>query len=307
MNEKKNTVLLLLLAAATLIIGGILLYIAAVPVLADSTDCVIALGEDLKENERAAVLKELGLTEADLEKNTVVTVTNAQEHEYLGSYLPPEVIGTRALSSCKVMRGEEGTGIQVETHNINYCTAEMYQNALATAGVKNAKVVVAGPFSISGTAALVGALKAYETQEDIHIKPENFDVSTSEIVTTSQLGESLKDSKKAAELIAAVKQIVAEKNLTDEEAIGKVIDEICAQLEITLTEDERQAVIKLMIKVSKLDIDVESLTKQAGDVYQELKNQGIDLSQYGITESDVNGFLGFFVKLWRAIMKLFGR
>ena len=37
----------------------------------------------------------------------------------------------------------------------------MYANALATAGVEDVNVVVAGPFNVSGTAALVGALKAY--------------------------------------------------------------------------------------------------------------------------------------------------
>ena len=288
------------------VLAAALLLVSALSVRADSTECTIALGQDLKPDERAAVLAALDLTEEDIARNTVLTVSNSDEHEYLDSYLPKEVIGTRALSSCKVMKADEGSGITVETHNITYCTSEMYENALATAGVKNAKVVVAGPFNISGTAALVGALKAYGEQEGIHISPENFDVSSSEIVTTSQLAEELGDSKKASELIAAAKKIVAEQGISDEEKIGKIIDELCVKLEITLTEEERAAVIKLMIKISKLDIDVESLTKQASGIYEELQRQGIDLSQYGITESDVNGVLGFFVKLWRALLKLLG-
>ena len=287
------------------VLALIMISLAAVSARADSSDCVVALGADLSSEERAAVLTGLGLTEETLSGNKVITVTNAEEHEYLDSYLPKEVIGSRALSSCKVKKASSGTGIKVETHNISYCTEAMYQNALATAGLENAEVVVAGPFSLSGTAALVGAIKAYGEMEGIHISPENIDVSTEEIVTTSQLAEKIEDPKKAAELIAAAKQIVAEEGLTDEEKIGKVVDELCVKMEITLTVEERQTVINLLIKFSKLNIDVDKLTKQAGTVYEELKNQGIDLSEYGITESDMEGILGFFVKIWNVIKGLF--
>ena len=54
----------------------------------------------------------------------------------------------------------------------------MYENALATAGIENADIKVAGPFNISGTAALVGAIKAYENMtgeevnEEMQIRPQ---------------------------------------------------------------------------------------------------------------------------------------
>ncbi len=114
----------------------------------------IALGADLSADERATVLSLLGVTEADLENYDVVTVTNDQEHEYLDSYISSDTIGSRALSSVVVMEAEEGSGITVTIKNISYCTEGMYENALATAGVEDAEVIVAGPFSISGTAAL---------------------------------------------------------------------------------------------------------------------------------------------------------
>ena len=56
------------------------------------------------------------------------------------------VIGSRALSSVVVEKKEAGTGIKVKTQNITYCTTGMYQNALATAGLENAEIRVAGPF-----------------------------------------------------------------------------------------------------------------------------------------------------------------
>ena len=126
-----------------------------------NTNIVVSLGADLSDTDKATVLQLLGVSDSELSSDTTVTVTNADEHKYLDSYLDSSVIGTRALSSCRVEKAKDGAGITVETHNITYCTPSMYENALSTAGLKNAKIIVAGPFNISGTAALVGAMKAY--------------------------------------------------------------------------------------------------------------------------------------------------
>ncbi|MBR1741477.1 MAG: DUF1002 domain-containing protein, partial [Lachnospiraceae bacterium] len=126
-----------------------------------SFDRYIAFGHDLKEKEKQAVLSGFGIFEADLSDYKTVEITNEEEHEYLGKYISASVIGKRALSSVMVIKTEEGRGINVETKNINYCTSNMYCNALTTAGLKDAQVTVVGPFSISGTSALVGAMKAY--------------------------------------------------------------------------------------------------------------------------------------------------
>ena len=47
--------------------------------------------------------------------------------------------------------------------NINWVTDAMYTNALITAGVKDAEIQITAPFKVSGTAALTGLMKAYET------------------------------------------------------------------------------------------------------------------------------------------------
>ena len=127
------------------------LMIAATPfsAYADREDAklnvpYVSLGADLNANERATVLNLLGVTEDELKNYTVATVTNQDEHDYLDSYLDKSVIGTRALSSVLVEGKEEGNGINVTTKNITYCTSGMYENALATAGIKDADIIVAG-------------------------------------------------------------------------------------------------------------------------------------------------------------------
>ena len=65
------------------------------------------------------------------------------------------------------MLGDEA-GITVETHNIDWVTGDMYRGALLTAGIYDANIIVAAPFDVSGTAALLGIYKAYEDITGAH-------------------------------------------------------------------------------------------------------------------------------------------
>ena len=245
---------------------------------ADPKDVYVSFGADLKSDEKATVMNLLGITEADLENFTVGEITNEDEHKYLGDYLDSSVIGTRALSSVIVVLGEDGDGINVETKNISYCTAGMYTNALITAGIENADVIVAGPFEITGTAALVGAMKAYSELTGEEISAESRDTAVNELVVTSQMAEAL-NSEDGEELIAFVKAKVVEEGLDNEEAISEAIDEGAKQLGITITDEEKQTIISLMKKISKLDLDIDSMKEQAKDLFNKLEDMGIDKEQ----------------------------
>jgi len=287
-----------------IVLAGIMLLGTGAPaaVRADSVDNkpYIALGADLKADERSTVLGLLGVTEGDLADYEVDSVSNAEEHEYLDSYLSASVIGSRALSSVKVVGKEDGYGIQVTTKNISYCTTGMYQNSLATAGVKNADVVVAGPFNISGTAALVGTIKAYGSMTGETLKPDNVEAATNELVVTSQLGESIQDQDKAEELIGAVKDIIVAQEITDEDKIEEVIDDTAQKMEISLSEEDKQKIADLMEKIAKLDLDVDALKEQAKELYDKLGELDIDIS-----EKDVDGFFAslgeWFSNTWETI------
>lgn len=289
------------LAALTLTAGPLL----PETVRADPADTpYIALGADLTAEQRATVLDLLGVTEADLENYTVVTVTNEEEHQYLDSYLDASVIGTRALSSVVVEKQAEGQGIQVRTSNITYCTTGMYQNALATAGLQDAQVRVAGPTNISGTAALVGAMKAYEAMTGEEVTPENADAATDELVTTSELGETLGDQDKAEALIGAVKDSVVAQEADTPQEIEAIINDTAQQLEIQLSEDDMAQITSLMEKIGDLNLDVDSLKEQAADLYDKLESMDIHIS-----EEQVRGFFGkladWLGNVWDAISGLF--
>ena len=93
--RKKLTAVLL--AATMLLTSG-------VTVFADRVDAVIdkpylALGADLSPQEQMTVLSLLGLSDINVDDYDIISITNADEHEYLDKYLDASIIGTRALSS----------------------------------------------------------------------------------------------------------------------------------------------------------------------------------------------------------------
>ncbi len=258
----------------------------------------VALGAELNQEERATVLRLLGISEEDLNNYTVTTVTNADEHEYLDSYLSSSIIGSRALSSVMVEGTAEGSGINVTTSNITYCTPGMYENALATAGIENADIKVAGPFNISGTAALVGAIKAYENMTGEEVKKENADTATNELVVTGQVAENVGDQEKAEQLIGAVKGEVVEGNATTTEEIGNVVDQAAQEMEVNLSEEDRQAIIDLMKKIDDLNLNIDSLKEQASNLYDQIA--GLDLN-LNIDEEQVKGFFEKILDFFRGL------
>ena len=288
-----------------LLMTGLMLVMSPVSVWADREDAklekpYVSLGADLSANDRAIVLKLLGVTEDDLKNYTVTTITNADEHKYLDSYLSKSVIGTRALSSVLVKGKTDGSGIKVTTYNITYCTTGMYQNALATAGIEDAEIVVAGPYNISGTAALVGAIKSYENMTGETVSQENVDTATNELVVTGKLAERVGDSDKAEQLVGAVKEQVVEgsdngKKLTEEE-IGNVVDQAAQEMDVQLSDEDRQEIVALMDKIKGLDIDVDSLKEQAKDLYDKIDDLGLKLDW---NQEKVQGFFSKIIEFFK--------
>lgn len=264
---------------------------------AEPGEPIVALGADLSAEQRAAVLQQMELTEADLEHYTVITVTNDQEHQYLDAYLPANVIGSKSLSSVLVSPLAEGSGLQVETHNISYCTVSMYRNALLTAGIQDAEVIVAAPANISGTAALIGAVKAYETMTGEQVAENVLETATNELVVTGEIGDVLGDSEQASEIIAYVKQRILETGAQTTEEIEAIIREAAEKYEIKLSEEDMAKIRELMEKISKLDLDVGALAQQAEELYKKIQDMGLNV------DKDKVG--NFFTRILEAISDFF--
>ncbi|NLG04091.1 MAG: DUF1002 domain-containing protein, partial [Clostridia bacterium] len=227
----------------------------------------LALGADLTQDQLATVLNLMGIPVTDLGNYNVIYVTNADERQYLNGYIDSAVIGTKSLSSVLVKPAEAGHGVVVSTKNINYCTTDMYRSALVTAGVKDADIVVVGPTSISGTAGLIGALKAYEVMSGTSIPENTIDTAMNELVLTGQISDAVGNDKEAEELIAYIKAQIAANDLNTKEEIEAVVRQGVVDLNANISEAEIQQIIDLMIKIKELGIDFNVLAEQADDIY----------------------------------------
>ncbi|MDD6038095.1 MAG: DUF1002 domain-containing protein [bacterium] len=257
----------------------------------------LALGENLSDSQKATVLELMGIDAASLGDYNVVSITNEEEHKYLDAYLPKEQIGTRALSSVVIVQRKKGSGLNISTKNINYCTIGMYKNALATAGLKDADIIVAGPSPISGTAALIGAMKAYAEMTGEELDEESLDAAMNEIVVTGELADIIKnaDDGEVEEFMAYVKQKVLEGGLKDEASINRAIDEALKKYSFEMDDSERQQLVDVLMKISKLDIDVDALLDQAKSLYDKIKAS--DDAQ-GFIAKILDAIKGFFSKIF---------
>lgn len=261
----------------------------------------LALGADLTEEQRNTVLSLMGIDPANLASYDVVYVTNAEEHQYLDAYIDSSQIGNKSLSSVVIVEREKGSGINISTSNITYCTVGMYKNALATAGITDADIIVAGPTGISGTAALVGVFKAYQEMTGETIDASIVDAALNELVITGQLEESIAglSDEEVEEFIAYIKSVIAENDLKDEASINQAIDDACAKYGVTLSDSERQQIIDLLLKITSLGIDLNGLVDYAESLYNSYKNGGGDVS------STLSSVGAFFTNAFTAIADFF--
>lgn len=272
-------------------------------VITDDDKPYISLGADLTDKERGKVLEYMGITQKDLTDYKVSYVSNKEEHKYLDDYIPAKEIGTRALSSVIIKETEKGKGVNVSTYNINFCTAGMYKNALATAGVENADLIVAGPFSISGTAALVGVMKAYEEMTGKKLDESAVDAAMNELVVTGAIesGDD-KDSGKVEAMIADLKEKAADGEFDNEEDVRKAVTKAAKEYGVSLSADEIEKLTDFLTKLKGLDLDWSGIRDQAEKLGDVLGDKLKDVDSQSIWDK-IAGFFGAIADAIRSIFK----
>ena len=271
-----------------------ILFLFPVSAFADAQagDVIVTLGKNLTAEQRAAMLEEMGVNESA----DIVEVTNEEEHQYLGSYISSRLIGTKALSSSKITLGEKNSGLIVKTNNINWVSEEMYINALATAGVKDAEIYVTAPFQVSGTAALTGIIKAYELTSDEKIPEDVKQAANEEMVTAAELGDQI-GTDEASALMTKIKEEISNNTPETKEDVEKIVTDSANDLNITLTEEQKQTLTDLFDRLKELDIDW-------GQVKDQVSNAKDKLTEFFSSEEGQN-FLDKLKEVINAVIDWF--
>ncbi|MFD3447901.1 DUF1002 domain-containing protein [Microbacteriaceae bacterium 4G12] len=284
------------LIALLLVFTFMLIPITALADVAEG-ETIITLGENLNEQQKQQILQEMNAPK----DAQIITVSNAEEHQYLDNYVPKAQIGTRALSSSKITYTKQGSGLIVQTKNISWVTDAMYTNALITAGVKDAQIYITAPFKVSGTAALTGLMKAYETKTNKKIPEDVKQVANQEMVTTAKLGDQI-GSDKAVKLVTEVKKEIAKNPPKTTEDLRTLIKKIADQLGITLTDEQLNNLVTLFDKMKNLNIDWNQVSSQINKAKEQVSTFLHSEKGQGFLEK-LKGVFSSFIDFIKSLFK----
>jgi len=268
--------------------------------LADSDESRTVIGADLSESEISTVYKSFGIKRGDVKE---LTVTNSDEREYLEGLVDDSLIGTKSISCVYIEALDKGDGLSVSVKNITWCTPDMYMNAMVTAGITDADVIISAPFEVSGTAALTGIYKAYEDITGKKLDPDAKLVGTEELTVTADLADAIGGINSTA-IVSDLKLLLDEtRNMSDDELMAE-IRSVSSHYGVSLSEDQIDQLVKLCRSMEKLDVS--QLTERIENVKQKLINfakakaevikffENLGLTLDGIFDAIVSFFRGIF-------------
>ncbi len=249
----------------SLLLASLLVVSMGAVAFADSYDSCAVIGADLNDEQVESVYSVFGVERGSIRE---IKVTNAEERQYLEGYVDETKIGTRSISCVYLKLTDEGSGMNISTGNITWCTAEMYIGALATAGITDADIIVAAPFEVSGTAALTGIYKAYEELTGKKLDDIAKLVSTQELTITGELAQEI-GNMDSTSIVNELKLMLDEtKNMSDDEIRSQIVA-IAAQYNVSLTDKQIAQLIELCRSLEKLDGD--GLKQRVEEVQQTLQ------------------------------------
>ena len=257
---KKRNIMVALLCSMCLAVSS------PIPAMADGTK-VVTLGADLTQDQKNTMMNYF---KADSSQVQVITVTNQDERNLLGNYVPSEQIGTRTLS-CAYVKPTQSGGIKVRTANLNYVTCNMIATALSTAGVTNCEVVAACPYEVSGTGALTGVMKAYESASGQELDSTKKDLAAKEVVVTGDVAQQVGQDNATNIINQAKLQIIGD-NIQNADEIYNIVNNIAVQNGVTLTQDELDTIVSLLQQIAQQNYDIQEMKKTLEDIQQNLED-----------------------------------
>lgn len=278
----------------SLLLAVLMLSVLVIPAYADASQARAVIGADLDYDQTMAVYNAFGVTRGTV---TEINVTNAEERSYLEGYVDPGIIGTRSISCVYVELMSAGAGMDVTTSNITWCTPEMYISALATAGITDAKIVVAAPFEVSGTAALVGVYKAYEDLTGKKLDDVAKLVSTQELTITGELANEI-GSMDSTAIVNDLKLMLDETQKMSDEELKTQIVAIAKEYNVNLTDYQIAQLISLCRSLEGLDAS--SLLSRVKEVQNTLK-------KVSEAKTQVVGFIQTVKKVVESVASFFER
>ena len=250
----------IVVAAAGVIAGGVVL-LAAIRQPASNEPpptpqappgaSMVVYGGDVTDADRQELAAYFGSTQtvtATISRQELVDTLRAQ-----GMSVSP---ADEAISSIRVVCAATGSGLDVQTHNINRIPAPAYAGGLLTAGLADAFVQIAAPASkpVSGETALVGIFKTYPTcsagkQPD----PQRVRLAYQQLKATTTLAGDGTDLTHASAVFLEVLHAVITGAAPDAQAVEHALTAAAAQQGVPLEDSTRSQLVSLFQELQQLD------------------------------------------------------
>lgn len=254
-----------------------------------------------------------GAALTDTQKADVAELLEVNQHEQVdeftvnGQDLANYIGGnpnSNMYSSVKIIHQDNGQGLAIDIvtpENITQVSKEMYTNALLTAGVENADVLVASSVKVSGHSALTGIYKAYDAK-GVKLDEGRMKVASDELDIATDIAEEQGiDQAKISELLTEIKKAIAEQDPATREEIEQIVQEQLQSLNIELSPEDRQRLIDLFEQMRNLNIDFDQVRNQLNDLTGSLQDL---INDDGFWNSVTNGVRDFFRSLSNFINSL---
>jgi len=275
-----------------------------------------AFGESLTEEEYERTKELLGVGNDSREIEVMINELNDILHN---DYSYHQVYSSVYLEPSDTA---EGVSVEIVTpETITKITPAQYQNAAITAGAVNLDIRIASVKAVDGSGALAGVYKAF-SDADVALPEENIVVAQEELEETSDISdenagkEGYSDELLNAAIAEIKAQIQKEKDDNNGEitlvTITNIVNTVINNynLDGVITEENKQRLISLMEKFSKLEFTDEQKTaiKDFGENLIEGGGKLMDdvkSTWEGLDEDVKTGITGFFRNIMDAIADFF--
>jgi uncharacterized protein YpuA (DUF1002 family) len=230
--------------------------------LSAKTTKTITLGESLNEDQKRELLDYFKASPDD----KVIIITEKETNDAMAGVLDGFGQGmTGAYSSTALTCRELGDGLDVTTRSISLVTPSMYAMALVTAGIGDARLVVAAPelAPAGGMAALTGVFKTWEIApcDSGKTSKKRQKLALEELALTSQIGQALVNQgfadgiQRASDLVLDTQKTIVTDRLNDESEIEAALAAQEQAQGVTIPPDLRPKLVDLMVRLVAAKID----------------------------------------------------
>lgn len=167
------------------------------------------------------------------------------------------------------LTSNEDITVDVDESKITTINPSMYKSALSSAGITKGHVVVTSPVTATGESALSGVMSCYEDATNTVIPDEVKEAANDEIQTESNIVKSSNvNPNDLSNIVDTVKEEVNNQNITDENQIAQIIEDVSQNNNVNLTDENIEELSETIKEVQ----DVQGIAAEYKNKFSDVVN-----------------------------------